>query len=438
MSHSFSRRLLPPALFSLCIIIGFGVVSSRAQITQGSIVVSVADPSGAVLSSADLVLVDLATNETRAAATGSAGSYTFAGTAYRKLQTDDHQVRFRTQVFQSVTVSATRITDLNSILKVGAVSQAGSGQWRGRTCPRDRFQRHHGNHRHAAGRGLAPDRSGYFLLVPTRRRVRRRHVEWSALHGDRKQRRWSRGHHAAHEVCRRRQPLVQARVENMEEMTVQTDQLNMNTGYGISDMQVNFVTRRGTNTFHGRVYEDFRNAALNANTWLNDSLTRSFRKPARKIHLSETNLAAAWVARSSRTSCSSLAPLPWPSNRVGATNTNSVMSAAGSVGPVSVHGQRGNSYRQPPNGHARAVLQGRLLPNPSLRSALPTVINPAVAGIFSNINARLFCCAGSVTPNGDPNLVRCELAVSHSAYPVLPDGSARLQHAGQPALVPLL
>src|SRR5947199_2885241 len=67
------------------------------------------------------------------------------------------------------------------------------------------------------------------------------------------------------------QPLVQARVENMEEMTVQTDQLNMNTGYGIADMQVNFVTRRGSNTFHGRVYEDFRNAALNANTWLNDA-----------------------------------------------------------------------------------------------------------------------------------------------------------------------
>src|SRR5262249_22499156 len=67
------------------------------------------------------------------------------------------------------------------------------------------------------------------------------------------------------------QPLVQARVENMEEMTVQTDQLNVNTGYGISDMQVNFVTRRGSNAFHGRVYEDFRNAALNANTWVNNA-----------------------------------------------------------------------------------------------------------------------------------------------------------------------
>ena len=36
-------------------------------------------------------------------------------------------------------------------------------------------------------------------------------------------------------------------------------------------------------------------------------------------------------------------------------------------------------------------------------SALPTVINPSVAGIFSNINAGF--AAARVAPNGDPNLV---------------------------------
>jgi hypothetical protein len=68
-------------------------------------------------------------------------------------------------------------------------------------------------------------------------------------------------------------PVVQARVEDIAEMTVQTDQLDLNQGYGTSNMQVNFVTRRGTNAFHGRVYDDFRNTALNANSWLNDTLT---------------------------------------------------------------------------------------------------------------------------------------------------------------------
>src|SRR5207253_8288339 len=67
------------------------------------------------------------------------------------------------------------------------------------------------------------------------------------------------------------QPLVQARIEDMEEMTVQTDQLNMNTGYGQSNFQVNFVTRRGSNAFHGRLFDDHRNSALNANSWVNDA-----------------------------------------------------------------------------------------------------------------------------------------------------------------------
>src|SRR5579864_4029291 len=50
-------------------------------------------------------------------------------------------------------------------------------------------------------------------------------------------------------------PGLEARVEDIEEMTVQTDQLDLNQGYGQSNMQINFVTRRGTSAFHGRIYE---------------------------------------------------------------------------------------------------------------------------------------------------------------------------------------
>src|SRR5207237_2792866 len=66
---------------------------------------------------------------------------------------------------------------------------------------------------------------------------------------------------------------VSPRLESIAEMTVQTDQLDMNQGFGQASMQINFVTRRGTNGFHGRVFDDFRNAALNANSWTNDALT---------------------------------------------------------------------------------------------------------------------------------------------------------------------
>jgi hypothetical protein len=52
MSHSISRHLLPHALLGLCILMGFGAVSTRAQITQGGISISVTDQSGAAVANA--------------------------------------------------------------------------------------------------------------------------------------------------------------------------------------------------------------------------------------------------------------------------------------------------------------------------------------------------------------------------------------------------
>src|SRR5437899_4109140 len=79
------------------------------------------------------------------------------------------------------------------------------------------------------------------------------------------------------------EPLVEARIEDMQEMTVQTDQLNTNTGFGQSNFQVNFVTRRGSNTFHGRLFEDHRSSALNANRSEERRVGKSVDTGARRI-----------------------------------------------------------------------------------------------------------------------------------------------------------
>jgi hypothetical protein len=68
------------------------------------------------------------------------------------------------------------------------------------------------------------------------------------------------------------QPGLQARLEDLEEMTVQTSQVDLNQSLGTSAMQVSFVTKRGSNDYHGQIFEDFRNSALNANTWHNDAV----------------------------------------------------------------------------------------------------------------------------------------------------------------------
>jgi len=52
------------------------------------------------------------------------------------------------------------------------------------------------------------------------------------------------------------------RIQNIQEMAVQTDQLDANQGYGQGNMQVTFVTRSGTNRFHGRLFGDLQNSFI--------------------------------------------------------------------------------------------------------------------------------------------------------------------------------
>jgi len=60
------------------------------------------------------------------------------------------------------------------------------------------------------------------------------------------------------------------RIEDVGEMTISTGQLDLG-GTGTSAMRISIVSRHGTNEFHGRLFEDFRNTALNANSWLNNA-----------------------------------------------------------------------------------------------------------------------------------------------------------------------
>lgn len=67
------------------------------------------------------------------------------------------------------------------------------------------------------------------------------------------------------------QPGLEARLEDIGEMTVQSGQSDLNQGMGTASMQVNFVTRRGSNDFHGRLFEDHRDTALDTNSWFNNA-----------------------------------------------------------------------------------------------------------------------------------------------------------------------
>ena len=397
MFHSFSRHQLPHALLSLCILIGFGSAITWAQITQGSISISVTDTSGAMLQSAELALQDLATNETRAGTTSSAGSYTFAGLPTGNYRLTVTKQGFETQVFESVTVSATRVTDLKASLKVGAVSQqvvvseeavpvleTSSNAITG-TVDMKQVQQLPliGRDISSLSQLVAGYAGGTWNGLPYM--ATGNNVDGVV------------GTTQRMKFAGAATPLVQARVENMEEMTVQTDQLNMNTGYGISDMQVNFVTRRGTNSFHGRIYEDFRNAALNANTWLNNATNSP--KPQLIRNEFGGSLGGA-IIKNKLFFFGTFAMAKQPS---GALNTNTVLSPTAQTGQFNFTTCNGSNCT-PQTVNVLTQIAGSPAGqgvNPCC--SMPTVVNPEVAGIFSNINSALG--AGAVTGNSDPNLV---------------------------------
>jgi hypothetical protein len=65
-------------------------------------------------------------------------------------------------------------------------------------------------------------------------------------------------------------PSTTQRLEDTQEMTVETGELDASKG-GTSAMDIGFLTRRGTNKFHGELFEDYRSEDLNANGWNNNN-----------------------------------------------------------------------------------------------------------------------------------------------------------------------
>jgi hypothetical protein len=57
------------------------------------------------------------------------------------------------------------------------------------------------------------------------------------------------------------------RAENIAEMVVSPVRSTLNQGFGSSSMTITYITRRGTNSSSGRLYEGYRAEFLDANNW---------------------------------------------------------------------------------------------------------------------------------------------------------------------------
>ncbi|PYT92366.1 MAG: carboxypeptidase regulatory-like domain-containing protein, partial [Acidobacteria bacterium] len=263
---------------STAILLCWNVLPARAQMgSVGTVNVIVLDPSGSAVQGAMLQLQDLATNETHSAETQQVGSYSFVTIPLGTYKLTVRKTGFETLVLSSVVVQGGRVTDVKVTLRVGAATetvivesatplveatsnaiattidmkQINELPLQGRNIATLAFLS-------AGYSGTPVGGGGTWNGLPVI-------AQGNSIDG------------VISSTSRMKfsgnvQPGLQARLEDLEEMTVQTSQVDLNQSLGTSAMQVSFVTKRGSNDYHGQVFEDFRNSALNANSWRNNAI----------------------------------------------------------------------------------------------------------------------------------------------------------------------
>lgn len=275
-SHSSLLRILS-VLGVLALQLVFCADSPAQMGSSGTVNVIVLDSSGATVQGAKLVLQDLATNDIRSEVTQEAGASTFPTVPLGTYKLTVSKDGFQTEVLNSVVVQGGRVTDVKVQLKVGAATervvvesatplvettsnaiattidmkQINDLPLRTRNIATLAFLT-------AGYSGTPVNGGGTWNGLPDI-------AQGNSIDG------------VISSTSRMKfggnvQPGLQARLEDLQEMTVQTSQVDLNQSLGTSAMQVSFVTKRGSNDYHGGVFEDFRNSALNANTWHNDAV----------------------------------------------------------------------------------------------------------------------------------------------------------------------
>jgi hypothetical protein len=372
--------------------------------TQGTVVVTVEDPTGAVVPGATLTLVEHQTNDTFTARTNGSGDYTFVALPIGVYTLTIGRPGYSTKVYSAVIVEAAQATDLRVELTVGSTTQTvqvtaenspvlqTTSNAIGSVVDMKQIQDLPLNGRDITALAtIVPGYTGQngqgtFNGLPIM-------DQGSNIDG-------MVGNSQRMKFDSNIEPAVSPRLENIEQMSVETDQLGLNNGFGQATTQVNFVGRRGNNQFHGSAYEDFRNSGLNANTWYNDAL--GLRK--NKLILNDFGGSVGGpILHDKLFFFGTFAMSKQPGS---STASNYVFTSAAQGGTFTYTGTDGAS-------HAANLLTIAQSNN------LPSTINAEVAKQFSAINSAVG--SGKIAGTSDPNYNQVAFlnpAPNTSYYPV--------------------
>jgi hypothetical protein len=402
VSKSLSRVSCAAQAALLVLMALYLAPSICAQGSEGTVAVTVLDLSGSVVQGAQLQLLDAATNALLKGETQEKGTYTFVNLPLGKYKLTVSKTGFQSEVFTDVVVQAAQTTDISAKLKVGTINE--TVQVNGGEAPLVETTSN------AIGTTIdlkqiedlpleGRDLTSLSYMVPGASFVGGAGTydglpsiaQGNNIDG-------VIGSPSRMKFGGNQEPIVSPRLESIQEMTVQTEQLNLDQGAGQANMQLSFVTRRGGNAFHGRLYDDFRNDGLNANSWFNDALTSiNPTTPATKNLFHRNDFGASVggpIIKNKLFFFGSYAELKIPGAY---TTSNDVFTPAAQTGNFSYNGQTVNLFTLAQNANAE---YGTSLPTAVLSctaSYCPATVLAA---------AQAATAFGEVTPSagGDPNL----------------------------------
>ncbi len=355
-----------------------------AQSTQGALNVTIKDPNGAEVPEAALELRDLASNEVQTATSQGAGNYRFIELNVGKYSLTVKKPGFANEVVSPIEIELARVSDITVNLRIGTTIQ--TVEVTGEATALETSSN---------TQSLTIDVKQIEDLPLGGRDLTQLSFLSAGYNGT-----WNGlpsidqgnnidgviGSSSRMKFTGNAQPAVSPRLEDIAEMTVQTDQLDLDQGFGQASMQLNFVTRRGSNAFHGRAYEDFRNAALDANSWSNNG--QGITRPAYILN-DFGGSVSGHVIKNKLFFFGSYAMSKQP----GAIKaSNSVLTNTAQSGVFTYVGSDGVT-------RSLNVLNAVQAASPGSQ----TSINPMIAQQLSGVNSAVG--AGRVAPNADPNLL---------------------------------
>src|ERR1017187_557694 len=396
MRFTQSKGFAAAMLLSAALVL-FNPCAIAQSTTTGSVTVTVVDPSGSAVPNAQLEIRDTSTNIVQKAPTGATGTYTFPSLSFGIYQLTVTASGFQTQIFSSVQVVTSLNTDIHVPLKLGATSESVTVTTSEvplveaeSSVLADTIDTKQVTSLPLQGRNMF----ALAFLVPG----------WSSTGPGLTGGTWdnmpggaivSADYDGTQAVSNRFRSggftygtsVVAPRIEDVAEMTVQTAQLDL-SGNGTAAMKISMVTRRGSNAFHGRVFDDFQNTDLNANAWLNNARLL----PRNIVKLNDFGGSIGGRIWKNKlfffgTYAESKQPLSVTATANG--GTGNVLSAGA---------QQGIYQYKATNGSIQSV---NVL-NLGVAAGGTGVINSSIASQFAAINSVL--SDGTLTATSDPNL----------------------------------